>query len=136
MSSRFASRSSLNQPRTKFAIVTGMQMLEFQISNRCVRHYWINSDSCLIDRRRLARAIRRYSSSVRADIEQLEGETTMADEDRQLVQSLLKDLARTFESEHRCECASIIGPITATGHKQDCPVDDAVREDLARAGIV
>jgi hypothetical protein len=72
MTSRFAARSSLNAPGTKFAMVDGMQLREFAIPRRSVRHYSVNRDIALVDRRRLARAIRRYCQSVRDDIEDLE----------------------------------------------------------------
>ena len=52
------------------------------------------------------------------------------------MRTLLRAFAKTFEHEHPCGCAQIPRALTATGHKQGCPVDDAVRLDLARMGIV
>jgi hypothetical protein len=72
MTSRFAARSSLTVPGTKFAMVDGMQVREFAIPNRSILLYSINRDTALVDRRRLARAIRRYCRSVQDDIEALE----------------------------------------------------------------
>jgi hypothetical protein len=71
MTSRFRAKSSLNAPCTKFAMVTGMQLRELHISHRCVRAYSVNRDTALIDRRRLARAIRREYRSIQREIDEL-----------------------------------------------------------------
>ena len=52
---------------------------------------------------------------------------------------LIRDLAIAFEGEHPCKCPALHtpdNPKLATGHVRGCPVDEAVRLDLARAGIV
>jgi hypothetical protein len=52
---------------------------------------------------------------------------------------LLRALAVTFEGTTECHCPRLHtpdNPRTATGHVDGCPVDEAVRLDLARGGIV
>lgn len=51
---------------------------------------------------------------------------------------LLRALAVTFKGTVPCKCAELHTPDrpkTSTGHVWGCPVDDAVRLDLAKAGI-
>lgn len=55
---------------------------------------------------------------------------------REACRRILWDLARSFEANTPCRCADVEGWITATGHKHECPVNQAVRLDLAKAGIV
>lgn len=52
---------------------------------------------------------------------------------------IIRQLATAYEGKYQCKCAelhTIQNPKTATGHVWGCPVDDAVRWDLASAGIV
>jgi len=52
---------------------------------------------------------------------------------------LISDLAVAFEGQYPCKCAELHtpdNPKLVTGHVQGCPVDEAVRLDLAKAGIV
>jgi hypothetical protein len=55
---------------------------------------------------------------------------------REAMRAIVRDLARTFEGLYPCKCADLPGVPTATGHRDQCPVDTATREDLARSGIV
>jgi hypothetical protein len=59
---------------------------------------------------------------------------------KEVAQGILRELARSFERDYECTCKPLCAPytppLTATGHKQGCPVDDAVRLDLAKAGII
>jgi hypothetical protein len=71
VSSRFRAKGAINEPHSKFARVSGMQMMQFNIPRRCVRHFTINTDTCWIDRRRLAREIRREVQSIRRAIDAL-----------------------------------------------------------------
>lgn len=68
---RFAIRRSMRLPYTRFAIVPGLMCANFNIPKCCMRDWSINTDAVRIDRRRMARMIRREYESIAGDIEQL-----------------------------------------------------------------
>jgi hypothetical protein len=52
---------------------------------------------------------------------------------------LIRDLAVAYDTPGMCRCAELhtpSNPKLATNHVHGCPVDEAVRYDLACAGIV
>lgn len=72
MTSRFHPRRSVRMPRTRFAIIPETTVVEWRIPVSVLWGIRAKRGFAMIDRRRLARQIRREVVSIRADIAQLE----------------------------------------------------------------
>jgi hypothetical protein len=72
VTSRFATRRSMRIPHTRLAIMDAMTCAAWEIPARCIYRYDIEADEMWIDRRRMAREIRRECRSISRDIERLE----------------------------------------------------------------
>jgi|HubBroStandDraft_6_1064221.scaffolds.fasta_scaffold216534_3 hypothetical protein len=57
---------------------------------------------------------------------------------RELMIEVMRKFGREFEIDTECTCATLLPAeaLLSTGHKQGCPVDQAVRRYLAECGIV